>query len=131
MARVVEDVEVTAGDEAFIALPPALLAPRIVAGAGGCWPDLEFTVTRDRGAKGCQWSVAGGARGTAEVWLEPWQDGTVVHLYLRLRATPGRRGRVRPDAEAREHAWTRWLLKIKDEVDADRPVGTPPRLPAG
>jgi len=60
------------------------------------WPDLEPTVTADRGLKGVRWSVSGAAVGSMEIWLEPWGDGVVIHWYL--RAEPGRVAR-RPDRE--------------------------------
>ena len=127
-----QPVDVLASDETFLAAAPAVVAPLLADGSGRreCWPDLDFRLTRDRGAKGCQWSVSGAATGTAEVWLEPWQDGTIVHLYLRLRVVPsrwpGRRGRKRPGAVERELAWKRWITGLKDRLDADRAPGCPP-----
>ena len=40
---------------------------------------LQLEVRRDRGDKGRQWVLTGRVAGTAEIYLEPWQDGTVVH----------------------------------------------------
>ena len=125
----IQPVDVLAGDETFVAAAPAVLAPLLADPAAhrACWPDLEFAVSRDRGEKGCQWTVTGAATGTAEVWLEPWHDGTIVHLYLRLRAAADRRGRVRPTGTQRELAWKRWITSGKDRLDADRAPGCPPR----
>lgn len=122
-------VEVRAGDDTFVAVEAAVLAPLLADPAPhrDCWPDLQLLVTRDRGVEGCQWAVAGAATGSAEIWLEPWHDGTIVHLYLRLRVVPDRRGRVRPSGADRELTWKRWIARCKDRLDADRAPGCPPR----
>ena len=122
-----EPVDLLAGDETFIAVAPAVVAPRLddVPSRRDLWPDLGLHLARDRGAKGRQWSVSGAATGTAEVWLEPWLDGTIVHLYLRLRAAPDRRGRVRPGSQDRLLAWKRWVTRLRDELDAGRAPGCP------
>src|SRR5579885_2035729 len=48
------------------------------------WPGLDLMLTRDRGNKGIQWAVTGTYTGTVELWLEPMQDGVLLHHYLRL-----------------------------------------------
>lgn len=122
-----QPVDVPAGDETFVAAPPAVVAPLLADPQPyrRCWPDLDLRITRDRGVKGCQWAVSGAAGGTAEVWLEPWHDGTIVHLYLRLRVVPDGRGRVRPGGPGRALAWKRWITGLKDRLDADRAPGCP------
>ncbi|MFL6099687.1 MAG: polyketide cyclase / dehydrase and lipid transport [Actinomycetales bacterium] len=102
-------------------------APRDVAAVTGdparwrgWWPDLTLTVTRDRGAEGVEWDVTGGLRGTAEIWLEPVADGTVVHFYL--RAAMGGRERRR-----RALAWKRSVYAVKDALEPGRTAGTPVR----
>lgn len=121
-------------DETFIAVDrPSVAAmvsdPRRWA---QWWPDLELEVQRDRGDKGQQWVLTGRVAGTAEVYLEPWHDGTVVHLFLRLELPIG--GRARPAAErdraARRRAlgWKRTITQLKDELEAGRAAGTPAQV---
>lgn len=114
-------------DETFVVVPPARLAPRLGFGtAVPWWPDLVLTVTRDRGEKGTQWAVDGALAGTAEIWLEPVRDGTVVHCYLRGEPPSGvrRSGRAADRLRrARTLAWKRWVHALKDELEAGRPAG--------
>jgi hypothetical protein len=88
------------------------------------WPDLQLTTTRDRGVKGVQWRVRGALEGTAEIWLEPWRDGVVVHYYLRCDprdpATRPRRERRR-----RAQAWKRVVHGLKDALEL---AAEPPAL---
>jgi hypothetical protein len=115
-------------DETFVAAAPALVAAAVHDPARWrrWWPDLELTSTRDRGLKGHQWLVSPGSapvRGTAEIWLEPWRDGTVVHLFLRLDvAAAGRRARAAQ--ERRVLAWKRHVRALKDELEGAREPGT-------
>lgn len=136
-------------DHAFVALaPPDVRAREDGPCALSGWvPGLRLQPVLDRGAEGTLWRAAAvdpvGARwtGTAEVWLQAWHDGTVVHVHLRL--DPAERG-VGPD---REHdlghtlgnvvtgrAATRWRESFRDRwrtvflawrrrVDAHRPPG--------
>ena len=87
------------------------------------WPDLQLTVTRDRGVDGIIWSVAGALSGTAEIWLEPWHDGVIVHWIL--RASPRRS--AEPDRLRRAYAtsFKRRITELKDELEGRRPPGTP------
>ena len=109
-------------DDTFVAAPPAAVARSIADPARWClwWPDLSLTVTRNRGSQGLQWTVSGGLSGTAEVWLEPFGDGTVVHFYL--RAGLDDRGRT-----ARALAWKRSVHALKDELEQGRAPGLPAR----
>jgi len=72
-------------DDTFVVAATAAVAEvvRDPASWRAWWPDLELTVTEDRGLKGMRWSVAGAVLGSAEIWLEPCGDGVVVHWYLR------------------------------------------------
>jgi hypothetical protein len=112
------------GDDTFVAASPGTVAAAVRDPArwGQWWPDLTLTVTRDRGVKGCQWVVAGTFTGTAEIWLEPWHDGTILHLIQRLDPAGPKTPR---SARAQEKAWTSRVLawkrhanRLKDELEA-------------
>jgi hypothetical protein len=64
--------------------------------------------------------VSGALTGTAEIWLEPVGDGTVLHFYLRTGLSD--RGRA-----ARATAWKRSVHAVKDELERGREPGTPVR----
>lgn len=109
-------------------LVPLLPAQVRAADPGPCtpapWlPGLALTRVLDRGREGVLWRAAAGRRrgggvdpwhGTAEVWLEPWQDATVVHLYVRLdpaHGVPAAADRaVRLWRQALADRWKRHLL---------------------
>ena len=116
-------------DDTFVAVAPELVARAVADPARWArwWPDLELSTTRDRGVKGRQWLVSGPLRGTAEIWLEPWRDGTIVHLFLRL--DPYARDRGPRDAERERErrvlAWKREANRLKDELEGGREPGTP------
>ena len=90
-------------DETFVVADRTLLARQISDPALWLewWPDLRLSVVTDRGVDGIRWSVSGALSGTAEIWLEPWQDGVIVHWFLRAGVAaprlPGHRG-CRPTA---------------------------------
>ena len=112
-------------DQTFVAVDRAVLAA-VVADPGrwaAWWPDLRLEVSRDRGPKGCQWVLTGPIGGTAEVYLEPWHDGTIVHLFLRLDLPATSPARLRRDLEGRTLAWKRTVNRLKDELEADRVPG--------
>jgi hypothetical protein len=77
-------------DETFIVADRTLLARQISDPALWLewWPDLRLSVVTDRGLDGIRWSVSGALSGTAEIWLEPWQDGVIVHWFLRAGLPP-------------------------------------------
>ncbi|MEO6503878.1 MAG: polyketide cyclase / dehydrase and lipid transport [Jatrophihabitantaceae bacterium] len=92
------------------------------------WPYLRLTVTRDRGLKGVQFAAAPepdshwpALTGTAEIWLEPFKSGVILHHFLRLEPAGGER---LPARAARR--WTRragWQAKqvfwqLKDDLEA-------------
>ncbi len=123
-------------DDTFVAADPAAVAavvsdpPRWRA----WWPDLVVTTTRDRGLKGRQWRVDGPLVGTAEIWLEPWGDGVLVHHYLRvdpaLAAGAPPEGPARWRWAARERgrraqAWKVSVHALKDALERGRRPGTP------
>jgi hypothetical protein len=88
-------------DETFIAAPGEIAA-RVVADPErwlAWWPKRRLEVFMDRGIKGQRWSIAGDLVGSAEIWLEAYRDGVVLHYYLRADppdAVPG--GRPHPAA---------------------------------
>lgn len=126
-------------DETFIVVPPHRIA-QVVADPqrwAVWWPQLELTVFMDRGVEGIRWTVTGSLVGSAEIWLEAFRDGVVVHHYLRAEPTePGSttrarrisdsaRGRRESDRLRRRHAlaWKRTVWALKDELEADRAPG--------
>ncbi len=117
-------------DEHFVVAPAALVAPALCdeRAWAGWLPGLTLACTWDRGDVGKQWTVAGELSGTAEVWLEPWGDGTLVHVYLRCdpaRPTPARRLR-RTYALPLKAA----VFAVKDRLEVARRPGEPdPELP--
>ena len=123
-------MHVELSDETFIAVD----RPRVAAVVGdpgrwtAWWPDLELEVLRDRGDKGRQWILTGQIRGTAEVYLEQWHDGTIVHVFLRLEPRAGDPVGTAADRIAavrrRSLSWKRTIHRLKDELEAGRPAGT-------
>ena len=113
-------VYVELSDETFIAVD----RPSVAAVVGDArrwvdwWPDLDLEVSRDRGDKGRQWVLTGRIAGTAEIYLEPWHDGTLVHLFLRLELPAG------DSARRRTLSWKRTIHRLKDELEAGRLPGT-------
>lgn len=122
-------------NETFIVAAPGDVAARIRDPElwRRWWPDLELTIFADRGEAGLRWTVTGALVGSAELWLEPWGDGVIVHHYLRADPTrpgsptePRHRRRRRLDRLRRAEAVRskRHILALKDELEAGRPVGT-------
>jgi hypothetical protein len=117
-------------DDTYLACAPDVVAS-VVADErrwGRWWPDLHLITTRDRGPKGRQWAVRGALAGTMEIWLEPWWDGVVLHLYLRadpIVAEASRRddhdGRwAARERQRRAQQWKRHVHRLKDELEAAR-----------
>jgi hypothetical protein len=134
-------------DESYIVADPATVAaavrdPRRLA---AWWPDLELAVFQDRGAAGLRWTVTGALVGTAEVWLEPWKDGVVVHVYLRVdptargsatarwlpRSPAGAQRRAVRESQGRAKAIKAGVWALKDELEGERPAGCAREGPAG
>ena len=119
------------GDDTFVAADPQVVA-QVVADPARWrrwWPDLSLQVSRDRGIKGCQWLVTGSWTGTAEIWLEPWHDGTILHLIQRLDpAGPAESLRSARSARAQQlvqanrvQDWKRHVFGLKDELEHRAP----------
>ena len=132
-------------DETFVVADRTLLARQISDPALWLewWPDLRLSVVTDRGVAGIRWSVSGALSGTAEIWLEPWQDGVIVHWFLRAGLPPRGsrdtglppRGSVgsgslteRECARLRQRyatAFKRRIHALKDDLERRRPPGCP------
>lgn len=115
-------------DDSFVVADRRRLAARLADPAlwRRWWPALELTVVEDRGLEGVRWSVAGALSGSAEIWLEGWHDGVLVHWFL--RADPPPRTRRRSAARLQRSyvaAYKRRIHRLKDELESGRPVGTP------
>ncbi len=98
------------------------------------WPDLNLVVAKDRGIDGLQFSITGALVGTGELWLEPFGDGVIVHVFLRADPTvPGSDTEVAELGlravwrEARHRAWQtkRGMGLLKDRLEGDRRAGEP------
>lgn len=123
-------------DETFVVATPEAVAaalhdPQLWT---SWWPDLALVVDKDRGLKGLHFSVSGPLVGTGELWLEPFADGVIVHVFL--RADPTRPGsRTEPTTlpiravwrEARRRAWQtkRGMGLLKDRLEGGRAAGEP------
>lgn len=118
-------------DDTYLACHPALVATAVSDPVrwAAWWPDLTLRTSRDRGLKGRQWSVQGALVGTAEIWLEPWWDGVVLHFYLRAdRSGRGGAATVPPDDEEQRRRTARWkgqVHRLKDELEGNRRPGEP------
>ena len=126
-------------DETFIVAASTDLAAVVADPArwDEWWPELKLTVFMDRGERGIRWSVSGSMVGSCEIWLEPVQDGTLVHHYLRVEpADPSvpQGSRPYPDSPAGwrhaakerdrfARAWKKHVWALKDEMEGDREVG--------
>ena len=114
-------------EETFIAADPAAVRARLATAgfAGELWPDLRIRVTQDRGRKGLRYAVDGRFTGTAEVWLDEWADGVIVHVYLRVDPTgeawPQRR--AQRELRRRQKAVKPVLWAVKDDLEAGRRPG--------
>jgi hypothetical protein len=120
-------------DETFIAAPNSLLAS-VVADPDRWrqwWPKRRVEVFMDRGLKGQRWSIAGDLVGSAEIWLEEFRDGVVLHYYLRADPVPSARaadlspGRLDRLRRAEATSWKRTVWALKRECEADRRPGDP------
>ena len=120
-------------DESFVRARPTVLRavledPRLDALV---WPGHEVSVTRDRGHKGRHYAVAGRITGVAEVWLEPFDDGTIVHHYVRgtTRALTARSARAAVAAHRLDDRLHRFLAELLGAFR--RALGQQLRGPAG
>ena len=111
-------------DDTFIVAAPLDVAAVVADPARWLlwWPDLELTVTRDRGPAGVVWAVRGPLEGEMEIWLEPVADGVVLHYLVRAVTADERPDRLR---ERRTRDWKRHAHRLKDELEAGREPGRP------
>ncbi len=89
------------------------------------WPDLNLTVTEDRGEKGIRWAVRGGVLGTMELWLEPVLDGVIVHYFL--HAESAGTDELAAQQHRRRVAGRAMTFELKRELEAGRSAGEAPR----
>ncbi|MFI8565090.1 polyketide cyclase / dehydrase and lipid transport [Rhodococcus sp. NPDC078407] len=113
-------------DQTFVAAPGDRVAQALASPERWrrWWPDLNLTVTEDRGDKGIRWAVRGGVIGTMELWLEPALDGVVVHYFL--HAEPAGSGGIATQQHARRVAGRAMTFELKTELEAGRPAGEAP-----
>jgi hypothetical protein len=117
-------------EDGFVAAYPPLVRARVATGkfARELWPDLRAEVTEDRGREGLRFTIDGPLAGTAEVWLEEWADGVIVHIYLRADPVGNWSGRrVLGERRARRAAARKLLWVVKDELEGGRRPGTSAR----
>lgn len=121
--------QIDLAEETFVAASPARVRSRVatLAFAQGLWPGLNLRVTEDRGAEGLRFGVAGPVSGSAELWLERWADGVIVHVYLRVDPAggPWSARRVRRERDRLRGGVTPALWGVKDELEAGRCPGEP------
>lgn len=115
-------------DDTWIDAPPETVSAVIADPANWrpWWPTLDLSLTRDRGLKGLQFAARSRAgyhplAGSAEIWLEPFKTGVILHHFVRLDP-------VQPaglsDRQARRHtrelAWQakRVFWQLKDELES-------------
>lgn len=88
------------------------------------WQDrgVDARPYEDRGPLGRRWTLSGALVGTAELWLEPWSDGTIVHTFVQADPSSSRSDRWLRARFGRplKHR----VLALKADVDAARPAGT-------
>ena len=124
-------------DQSYVRVPPtAVRADPAGPVSLSAWvPALGLETVADRDDEGVLWraqAVTGAGRsavrwrGTAEVWLEPWHDGTVVHLYVRLDplASPVPARRVERMRSSLVRRWKQRMQAWRWAVDGDRVAGT-------
>jgi hypothetical protein len=121
----VPEASVDIVDETFVVAPREQVAKRLADPVQwrAWWPELWLRVTLDRGSDGLAWSVSGALEGTAEIWLEPWHDGVIVHWFL--RAQPCERADPARLRDAYATGYKRHITALKDELEQGRPAGLP------
>ncbi len=115
-------------DETFVVAPVDDL--RAVLCDERSWQPLGLKLGcfDDRGVLGKRWTLSGNLHGTAEVWLEPFADGVVVHFFL--QADPAGRQPWRNQQRHYSRAVKAQILEIKRGYDLQRPAGQPMQQPA-
>jgi hypothetical protein len=132
-------------DESFVYADPEQVAERLrePTRLRRWWPDLDLAVFQDRGEAGMRWTVTGSLVGTSEIWLEPADEGVLVHYYLRADPTrPGSRTEPVTGAPRRltrlgqrlatghAKAFKQSVWALKDELEGDRAPGAAVRSSA-
>ncbi|MFY2788333.1 polyketide cyclase / dehydrase and lipid transport [Rhodococcus sp. MALMAid1271] len=114
-------------DQTFVAAPGELVAQAFASPERWrrWWPDLNLTVTEDRGEKGIRWAVRGGVLGTMELWLEPVLDGVIVHYFL--HAESAGTDELAAQQHRRRVAGRAMTFELKHELEAGRSAGEAPR----
>lgn len=94
------------------------------------WPGLDLVADEQRGPQGVRWTVrrvaevpAASLRGSGEIWLQPADDGVIVHFFLRLDPAPGcsiSDREVTAFARAYRRRSKRAVWEIADRLDPDR-----------
>lgn len=117
-------------EETFVVAPLAALSPLRDEATWSRWfPGIVLTCVDDRGDLGKRWTVSGELVGSAEVWLEKYADGVIVHVYFpvdwALRPTERRsraqaRFRSRYALPLKKH-----MVALKDAAEAGRRPGEP------
>ena len=120
-------------DEVLVALPRGIVARRVAERRrwSAWWPDLQVTVTADRGDEGMAWSLTGPMVGSSEVVL--LVEGSGVRIHYELRADPSAPGSERQPRQLppspygrrqlaalrRRHliAWRRAAWALADELE--------------
>ncbi len=106
-------------DESFIVAAPAAIAAFL--GDERCWstwfPEIRLHCVEDRAGLGKRWAVTGAWQGSAEVWVEQFGDGAIVHVFLRAHDVH-RRWWPRYARRLRRHMFT-----VKDELEGLREPG--------
>lgn len=117
-------------DQTFIAGAPRAVAAELARPGRWrhWWPGLTLSVREDRGEKGIRWTVSGSVTGTMEVWLQPHDDGVIVHYFLHAEPTvhtsPHKLFRT---SHSHRVAGRTMAFELKDRIEAGRPPGTPAR----
>ena len=91
------------------------------------FPELVLTTYKDRAHLGVRWRLSGALTGTAEVWLEEFGDGVIVHTYVRAEPAASTDRRLRDGARLGREI-KRHMTAVKDELEAGREPGVP-RIP--
>lgn len=85
-------------------------------------PGAYLQCIDDRDELGKRWAVRGELTGSAEVWLEPWADAVVVHVFWQVDRSDGRplslRSRRRYAVAVKRH-----VMGLKDTLEAGRTPG--------
>lgn len=123
-----ETVDIT--DETFVVAERSVLATHFADPGSwrSWWPDLDLSVVADRGDDGIRWEVHGRLSGTAEIWLEPWHDGVIVHWFVRAQPESAAAASLR-DHMIRAHKAR--IHRLKDELERTRAPGMPRFEPTG